>query len=410
MNALPVCIGALLQKELFLKYGTFISALENLEAEHKTLVQVIHQYYVEYPTQTTISPNELQVFFNNLYPSIKKKEIYDALIIECCKHATVNKDLLVDSLNKATDFSFSTNVIKNLLDFIEGKSQKGIELITPLVEEYRSVACKITQDPVELLSNQSYHEIVTDIERDGLRWSLKSLNDIIGPVYPGTLGHLLARPEVGKTAFGVAQMAFFAYQLRGTETNLIYFGNEESVARTKARFYTSLLGEPKEILLQWPSEDVERVFAQKGGGNVRFIDNAKNLSIINRGIDVYKPLVVMIDQGPKVRIEGRESTVEKRQMVYEEFRGLAVNKRCIIFTLGQADHAAHDKKWVSYDHIDQSKVGIPGEADYIIGMGYDPKTLDIGYRHFYVSKNKLGAIPGKFSAKLNAPLSRYEGL
>ena len=410
MNSLAVCVGAMLRKGLYQKYGPFVRTLENLEQEHKVLIEVIGKYYTEYPDQAAINPTEFQLYFNKLYPSVKKKEIYDTLITECCNYVDVNHDLLIDSLNQATDFSFSTSAIRNLLDFIEGKSHQGMESLAPLLNDFLGIAQKITTDPVELLSKKGFHEIITDTERDGLRWALRSLDRIIGPVYPGTLGHLLARPEIGKTAFGISQMAYFAYQLRGTDRKLIYFGNEESVSRSKARFYTSLIGSPKETLIQIPPEDLEKKYEEKGGGNVVFIDDAKSLDVITHGIDLYKPLVVMIDQGPKVRIEGRQSTVEKRQMIYEEFRGIAKNKNCIVFTLGQADYQAANKKWISYDHIDQSKVGIPGEADYIIGIGYDSKTVDMGYRYFYISKNKLGAAFGKFSAKLNAPISRYEEL
>jgi len=377
---------------------------DSLEREHKQILQAIKGYYEQFPGHEAITPDELQIFFHQENPVIKDTGVYDILFDQIRSINIDNSALLDTALKRVTDFHYSTKAMGELVKFLNAGGKAGIETILPLIDEYRSVVSAVGEEnPDECIT--PLRQIIEDIKRDGLDWSLDFLNSAIGPVYPGTLGHILARPEVGKTAFCVSQASFFAYQLRKTNEKVLFLSNEEGVNRTRARAYASLIGLPVDTLLQDKEDQYEQLYLEKGGKNLVFVGEVGTLAKVEQNIARYKPRVVIVDQGPKVSLPGNYSSVEARQLVYNAYRTMASRNRLVFITVGQADSAAENKKWLTYNHIDGSKVGIPGECDYIIGIGRSEEKED--HRYFCISKNKLGIKLGRYPAKIDPLKNRY---
>jgi hypothetical protein len=107
------------------------------------------------------------------------------------------------------------------------------------------------------------------------------------------------------------------------------------------------------------------------------------------------PRVVVIDQGPKLNVPNRRlEGVARLQYLYNRYRDLAGEYDCSIITLGQADNAAENKKYLNLNNMDSSKVAIPGELDFCLGIG---RVNDPGYenvRYLNVCKNKLTGLYG----------------
>ena len=401
-----ILIIAMLERGVFLKYAPLLKEVDSLEREWKILLELLTRYFEKYSDQTSLTIDELELFYNQCNPASRDKEMFGHIFNSLRAVSIINKDLIGASLDQIADHHFSSKIMKHLIEFIGKQNTVGVEGIFPILDEYKEFGTCVKKLD-ENRSSGSLREIMTEIKNNGLSWSIEPLNNVIGPVYPGTLGHVFARPEIGKTAFGVAQIAWFAYQLRSTDKTLLYLANEEAVSRTKSRVYSSLLGESVWRLLEQRDDVVEDLFEAKGGNKIRFMDGINTTSLVEEALVKYKPFVVIIDQGPKITIGGVPNDVAARQQVYQHLRELAKKYNCIILCLGQADSAAHNKKWVHYNHIDCSKVGIPGECDYIIGIGFDEKTLDSGLRYFLVSKNKLGMKSGRFTAKLEVEKNRF---
>lgn len=51
------------------------------------------------------------------------------------------------------------------------------------------------------------------VMKPGLRWRLKTLNEMLGSLRKGDFGFVFARPETGKTTFLVSEISFMAEQL-----------------------------------------------------------------------------------------------------------------------------------------------------------------------------------------------------
>ena len=405
-----ILILAMLNRAVFLKYAPLFQELDTLEREWRTILELLTQYFKDYPDQELITIDELELFYNQRNPASRDKEMFGHIfnsLRATVQMPSVNQELVNASLDQIADHHFSSKIMAHLINFIGKQTSVGIEGIKPILIEHQEFGKKSRNRDSDGVSSESLREIMSEMKNNGLSWSLDGLNNIIGPVYPGTLGHVFARPEIGKTAFCVSQMAWFAYQLRSTDRTLLYLANEEAVKRTKSRVYASLLGESVWDLLEKPDNEVEDLFEAKGGNKIRFVDNINTTALVEENLIRYRPLVCLIDQGPKVTVAGVPNDVAARQQVYQCLREFAKKYNCIVLCAGQADSAAHKRKWVHYNHIDGSKVGIPGEADYIIGIGFDEKTIDSGMRYFFISKNKLGRKSGRFAAKLEVEKNRF---
>ena len=381
--------------------------LDNLEREHKAILHTVKKYYDKYQDRNSISIDELRVFFFHENPAIKDKSIYNVLFDQIATLDISNNDVISMALDHVAEYHVSSKAMAMLAAYLSGDSKHGISTLMPMIEEYQSLVVGVgDENPDECTDD--LHDIMAEIQREGLNWRLSFLNEAIGPVYPGTLGHVLARPETGKTAFCIDVAAYWAWQLRETDESVLYLSNEENVKRTRARAYASLLGVPVPTLLTKSVDGVRERFNKLGGKNLRFVNQVTSIDKVEQNIIRYRPKVVIVDQGPKVSIPGNYSSVEVRQIIYNKYRNYADKYNNIFLSVGQADAKAENKKWLTYNHADGSKVGIPGECDYIIGVGRDENDMNPDYRYFCLSKNKLGSTLGKWTARIETAVSRYQ--
>ena len=79
--------------------------------------------------------------------------------------------------------------------------------------------------------------------------------------------------------------------------------------------------------------------------------------------------------------------------------------------MAQADGTTNQKKWINLNNIHNSKVDIPGELDFAIGIGASDKEGEEDVRFFHVCKNKLHeGEKGKFTALFEYDKCRYEDM
>ena len=99
--------------------------------------------------------------------------------------------------------------------------------------------------------------------------------------------------------------------------------------------------------------------------------------------------------------------VSRLQKLYNRYRELAKEYNVIFISLGQADSASEGKKLIGLNNLDQSKVGIPGELDWCLGIGkvHDKGQEDV--RYLNVAKNKLTGIYGSTQVIVDTQKCRY---
>ena len=402
---------ALLERETHERYSGMLEQMDTLEREHRLLLSTIKNYFGKYKVDRILS-DELRIFFNSENPGLAKNEIYQTLLDQIARLQEVNTGLIMDTLAKLADWHCCCRVAREIMPVINGQQAGAMEKLTPIIEEYGQLTGRVTGDDPNV-STKSWAELREQLRTSGMPWMLAPLQRIFGPLVAPSLGHVFARSETGKSAFIIHLATWLAYTYRASEgTPVLYLGNEESADAMRARFYCASTGVSAEKLDALDPEQVEETYRAKGGDRIKIVEGVTSLAAVERYVAENKPRIVMIDQGPKLTLPGDYATHERRQLVYFGLRTLANRHRCAILSAGQASSTAEGKKWLGLNDIDGSKVGIPGECDWIIGIGrYDDQP---DYRFFTVLKNKLTGLSNcgdaRFTALWDKETCRYKDL
>ncbi len=134
-----------------------------------------------------------------------------------------------------------------------------------------------------------------------------------------------------------------------------------------------------------------------------------DISQIKQYMNYYNPRLVVIDQGPNIAVENKRlEGVARLKELYIQYRDLANKYDCDIISLGQASVNAENKKLLTGSNMDASKTDIPGQCDWIVGIG---KLEDRGYeevRWLNIIKNKLTGKYGSGQVLLRKATCRFE--
>jgi len=186
-----------------------------------------------------------------------------------------------------------------------------------------------------------------------------------------------------------------------------YFGNEEPARRTKLRVISSYLERSAEEIRD-NLQDSKDKFNGSGEGLRVFDAVGVTMGEIDNYVESMAPDIVVIDQLDKVRIDGKfQRTDERLKEIYIQARELAKRRNCLVWAISQASADAHDKKYVSFDTMDNSKTGKAGEADLIVGIGKHGGVDEDFLRYLYLSKNKINGRHEIVPCRLDAERARY---
>lgn len=401
----------LLSKTNFDKYYQFIKGL-NLERETKNLLLTISEYYEAYPACAQISVEQLLVFFSVKHPVLKKRAEYDTYLTRL-DSTEIDSKVLEENLNHFLEKYFASEMVYKLTEVLDGDAYSVLDEVQDMLNEFNTKKVKLNKDDDQLFVKSNLAELLNEeVHEAGLKWRLTCLNESIGELRGGSLGHVFARPDTGKTSFIVSEVTHFASQLKDDEV-ILWCNNEEKGKRVLFRIYQSLLKCNKADLISYPA-DAEAEFTQQGGHKIKLYDEALiSIEDIDQLLKSYNVRLVVIDQGDKVNFSGagNMSSVEKLKAVYDKFRELAKTYDCDIIAVGQAAATAEGKKWLTNTDMDNSKVGKVGALDYAIGIGKsddDPDNPVCSLRYISLCKNKMNeGRHGKYEVVFNASCALY---
>lgn len=229
----------------------------------------------------------------------------------------------------------------------------------------------------------------TTYKKPGLRWRLKTLNQMLGSIRKGDFGFIFARPESGKTTFLASETTFMAEQLTADDGPILWLNNEEqsekpmlrciqaSTGCTLPQLYANLDG--------WNTD-----YQQKTKGKVKIIRDASAIhrSFVEKLCKQYKPSLIIFDQIDKIVGFDADREDLKLGAIYQWARELAKLYAPVI-AVCQADGTGEGVKWLTMSNVANAKTSKQAEADWICGIG---KISDPGYdnvRYLHISKNKL---------------------
>ena len=388
------------------KFHRHIMKIDNLDKNHVQILDTLDELYTLFPEKASVNVNEIRAYLHTKYPSRDITHLVD--VAESAMQQTIGKEVTLKLIESAIEYQMAAKLMPTcaaiisrqksgiLLDNMDNVTQTYSDLLTGADKPDQLQDCDLT-----------FEEAITFRATDsGIKWPLSILNACLGGVSP-SLGLIIARPDTGKTSFILNCLAYFAAQIKGTDQQLLYCGNEEGIVGLKARFGVSLLG----VETQWAEQNAREFglrVSQKGGDHVRFHGGVRSTRDIETLLKRYSPIVTVLDQLPKFVLPGNKDEGPKGQAnVYGWFRQRSQDYETMMMGVAQAGVTA--KQWPNMDDINGSKTDVPGELDWGFGIGIvDDTGMELA-RFFNIFKNKLKyGRKGRAEAIFTAERCRYK--
>lgn len=409
-----IVLKALLNQERYHRYYTCINNL-NFEQEIKNILTVISSYYSEYPDTKSISEDELQAYFYLKYPLYKTNDSYEIIFNNLRELEITNDDIILKTIANLVEKYYASVIVEELTQVLSGSKFGLISKIPDIVDRYQT---KIKTSEQDLESNSKFvdstlAELLTDeVMSSGIKWRLDSINQDVGDLRGGSLGHVFARPDTGKTSFMASEVTNMAKQLTGDEV-IVWFNNEERGTKVFLRTYSAMLNKTKDEIAEDPIK-YEKEFRDLGGDKIKIYDSAIiSVYDIEQILKQYNVRVLVIDQGDKIKFRGDKELAghERLKVLYGMFREIAKEYNCDIITAGQASSDAEGRQYLDLSMMDNSKTGKPGELDYAIGIGYCPEEGKESIRYIHIAKNKMkNGVHGRHIVVFDPTRARYSDL
>lgn len=331
---------------------------------------------------------------NNPTATRAEHEIFKDALTEVDAATPVSLDIAKDVIEKL----WMQETFREIAQLSLNASEGSMEVLSKIYEKFEQVkqglveeddlGDPVTDDIYELLASAS----------DEARWpfNIETLSRHVYGIGPSEFAVVFARPETGKSSFGVSLSAApGGWCQQGAR--VLMMGNEETMKRTKLRAIQAWNGWTAKEVEDHPEEASARFAAIKDRFIMKDIQEW-DFTKVDRYITRFKPDIVIIDQLDKVNIDGTyNSSHEKLREVYRRAREMAKRHECALLAVSQASADADGRTRLDFSMMENSKTGKAAEADLIIGIGKhaqsddgEPNTM----RFLNISKNKLSGYHG----------------
>ena len=221
-------------------------------------------------------------------------------------------------------------------------------------------------------------------------WNI--IGDVLQGMWRGNLGIIFARPEVGKTTF----CAYLCSKYVKQKKTIIYWANEEPAKLVKLRMIQSYFAITKEEMNSNRRKYIA-LYREHIKPYLRIMDAVgTSIEEINDFAQLNKPDIMFCDQLDKFKVRGEFGRGDERlKEIYVLAREVAKRNNLLMWAISQASYDAHDRAFIDYAMLDNSKTGKAGEADVIIGLGKTGSSeVENNVRHICISKNKINGWHG----------------
>lgn len=291
-------------------------------------------------------------------------------------------------------------------DLAAGKKDDLTPIIT--IAEKAKHEGNVSSDVSEMFGTTDLSTILDKrLRHGGIEWRMKCMNESAGPIHSGDLILVMARPEAGKTSFICSEFTHMVKSLPDNKDAVI-FNPEEGGGRVFLRLITAATG--------W---DVVKIAGDEGAAKrayesqvsrmdrIKVVELAGGISTrdIERVLETGSFGLVAINVLDKIKTSFRakdEKEVDRYRALAYWMREAANKYDVPIIAVAQADSAAEGQKYLTQSMIYGSKTGVQGEADLLIGMGYEPGNDE--RRWLSLLKNKLPGGLATISALKHAKL------
>ncbi len=196
-----VAIKAMLDYDQFLKYADVFFSLKNLETEHKRMLKTLKSYYDKYKADN-ITVDELETYFNSENPSIKNAAMINKMFDDLRNVDIGNDDLVAHTMDQIVEKYYCAEISLIGMAVSEDQEPHGIDQIENLVRKYRLQAEGMDDIEADVCLTD-FKVLLNEDKKGGYDWPAATINANLGRVKPGQLGHIFARPNVGKSSMAI---------------------------------------------------------------------------------------------------------------------------------------------------------------------------------------------------------------
>ena len=352
----------------------------------------------------SLSVSELSTIFNDRNPAMPdsaRKRVQE--MVEQLVAPKESDELHTDIVNNLWLRDKARQIGEKALDIFTGDSDEFGELkrLIESVDDGR-IGDKTTYTVVD----KDLNELLTEEAGDkDFPFTFNLINENVDGLDRGSLGILFARPEVGKTTF----CSFLAASYIRQGFTVVYWANEERATKIKLRIIQSYFSLTEDEMLEQRFELVER-YRKEIAPYLTTIDSVgTSIEEVDEYAKLNKPDIMFCDQLDKFRIKGEYNRGDERlKETYVSAREIAKRNTCLVWAVSQASYDAHDRQFLDYAMLDNSKTGKAGEADIIIGIGKTGSSeVDNIVRHICISKNKINGWHGMINAQIDIARGVY---
>ena len=348
---------------------------------------------------TTMTSTELAALFddrNPAMPSTARESVHE-IIVQLEAGNPDNTDMHVDMVQNFWLRDRARLIGEKAIEIFTGESEEFGELqrLIDAVDDGR-MSDKTTYTEVE----EDLDELLDDVAADpDFPFDFNLIHEEEPGLDRGNFGILFARPEVGKTTF----CCFLAASYIRQGQKVVYWANEEPADRIKLRIIQSFFEVTDEEMRQQRASLAERYLTEVAP-YLRVMDSVgTSVEEADEYAKLNKPDVMFMDQLDKFRIKGEFNRQDERlKAIYVYAREIAKRNKMLVWAVSQASYEAHDRQFIDYSMLDNSRTGKAGEADIIIGIGKTGTSeVENDVRHICVSKNKLNGWHGMIHAQID---------
>ena len=395
-------LGFVLDNDFFSKVSNIVTR-DMFTGEMRDVFDVISYAHTQYGTFVNV--RELGALFNDRNPAMpdSTREKAQELIAELEVGTPDKHDLYLDLVNNFWLRDRARQIGEKAIEIFTGESEDfgGLRQLIDVVEDGRisdKTTYRIVDTDFDTLLEDNTGEPDFPFEFDLIREHVPGLDR-------GNLGILFARPEVGKTTF----CSFLAASYIRQGFKVVYWANEEPAEKIMLRIIQSFFGKSKDEMVSDKPHLMMR-YASEIKPYLTIIDAiGTSVEEANDYAKLNSPDVMFMDQLDKFRIGGEYNRGDERlKETYVLAREIAKRNKCLVWAVSQASYEAHDRQFIDYSMLDNSRTGKAGEADIIIGIGKTGASdVTNTVRHICISKNKINGYHDMINANIDVQRGVY---
>lgn len=395
-------LGFVLDNEFFTKVSNIVTR-DMFTGEMRDVFDVISYAHTQYGTSVNV--RELGALFNDRNPAMpdSTREKAQGLIAELERGTPDKHDLYLDLVNNFWLRDRARQIGEKAIEIFTGESEDfgSLRQLIDVVEDGRisdKTTYQVVDDDIDTLLDENAGDPDFPFEFELVREHVPGLDR-------GNLGILFARPEVGKTTF----CCFLAASYIRQGFKVTYWANEEPAKKIKLRIIQSFVGITKDEMKN-DRESLRATYARDIAPYLTIMDSVgTSVEEADDYAKLNKPDVMFMDQLDKFRIGGEYNRGDERlKETYVKAREIAKRNDCLVWAVSQASYEAHDRQFIDYSMLDNSRTGKAGEADIIIGIGKTGASdVTNTVRHICISKNKINGYHDMINANIDVQRGVY---